>query len=87
MHGAKAAVALAQDAPWLVLADKLAADQLGIADDAVGAEMHEVVGLRARVATPRQRLRQHDAAASVAARIEQQNVVIVERPLEPAVLG
>src|SRR4029453_7054176 len=31
-----------------------------------------------------ERLRQHNAAAPVAARIEQQNTIILERPLEPA---
>ena len=45
--------------------------------------MHQVVGLRARIAAQGERLRQHDAAPAVAARIEQQHVVVVERPLEP----
>ena len=62
----------------------MAADQFGVAHDAVGAEMREVLGLRLCVAAPRKRLRQHDAAAAVAARIEQQHVVVVERALEPA---
>jgi hypothetical protein len=39
---------LPERAPRLVFADELAADQLGVADDAVGAEVHKVVGLGPR---------------------------------------
>src|SRR5438477_6470214 len=85
-HGAESAVALAEHAPGLALADELTADELGIAHDAVGAEMLKVLGLRARFTAPDERLRQNDAAPPVAARIEKQHVVVVERSLEPAVI-
>jgi hypothetical protein len=50
--------------------------------------MLEIVDLSTSVAAPCERLRQDDAAAAVAARIEQQHVVIVERTLDPVgVLG
>src|SRR2546426_3094340 len=84
-HGAESAVALAEHAPGLALADELAADELGIAHDAVGAEMLEILGLRARVAATNKCLRQHYAAQPVAARVEEEHVVVVECPLEPAV--
>src|SRR6202043_1572031 len=66
MNGAEPAITLAEHAPRLVLAEQLATDRLGIADDAVGAEVHQIIGLRAGVAAPGQRLRQYDAAAAVA---------------------
>ena len=84
MHRAESAVTLAEHAPRLFLADELATDQFGVAHDAVGAKVHQIIGLRTRIAATGKRLRQHDAAAPVAARIEQQHVVVVERPLEPA---
>ena len=48
--------------------------------------MHQVVGLGARIAPQGERLRQHDAAPAVAARIEQQHVIVGERRLEPVPL-
>ena len=87
MHRAEPAVALTEHAPRLGLADERAPDDFGVAHDAVGAKMHQVIGLRARVAAPRERLRQHDRAPSVAARIEQQYVVVIDRALHPARVG
>jgi hypothetical protein len=82
--GAEASVTLAERAPRLVLADERAADQLGVAHDAVRAEVHQIAGLRARVAAAGERLRQHHGAAPVAARIEQEHVVVVQCALDPA---
>src|SRR6185312_4440888 len=82
--GAEPAVTLAEHTPRLVRAEELATDRLGIANDAVGAKVHQIIGLRAGVAAPGQRLRQYHAAAAVAARIEQQHLVIVQSALEPA---
>ena len=48
MHDAKAAEALPQDAPLALRPQQLAADELGVSHDVVGAEMRHVVGLRLR---------------------------------------
>ena len=87
VHCAETAIALAEHGPWLVVADELAPDQLGILHDAVGAEMHQIIGLRARIAAPDEGLRQHHAATAVAARIEQQHVIVIERAFDPAGAG
>ena len=84
VHHAEAAEALPQDAPLALRPQQLAADELGVAHDVVGTEMHQVVGLRLGRAAPRQRLMRHRRAAARAAVVQQQDAIVLQRALEPA---
>ena len=76
--GAETAEALAEDAPTLHA--ELLSDQLGVADDRVGPEMRQVLGLLLR-AHPRKRADRSRAAG--AALVEEQEPVVLERPRPP----
>ncbi len=84
-EGAEAAEALPEQAPLSPLAEQLAPDQLGVADDRVGPEAGEVVGLLGRAAAQRQGLPGRRGRAPGAALVEQQDPVVVQGPVQPAV--
>ena len=81
-HGAEAAEALAEDAP--ALDPELLPDELRIADDRVGAEVGQVLGLCLRRVTRNVADRRRSAGAAL---VEQQQPVVLQRPLDPAVGG
>jgi hypothetical protein len=73
VRDAQAAEALAEHGP--ALEPERLADELGVADDGVGAEVHEVVGGR---------VQPHRRRASGAALVERDHAEVLERPVEPA---
>ena len=79
--GAHAAEALPEHAPRL--AGQLAPDQLGVEHDAVGAEVGQVVGLGLRRSEPGQGLPVRRGGPAGAALVEQQDPVVLQRPVQP----
>jgi hypothetical protein len=78
-HDAEAAEALAEDAP--ALHAELGADGLGVADDRVGAEVLQVVGLLGGGEAGQRADRR---GATGAALVEHQDAEVLQRALEPA---
>ncbi len=84
-HGAEAAEALAEDGPGGA-AGEPRPDGLAVADDDVGAEVREVVGLGAGAATQGERLAVGGRGGAGAALVEQEDPVLLQRPAEPRLL-
>src|SRR5262249_42909157 len=79
-HRRETPEALAQDAP--AIHAELAADVLRVADDRVGAELCQVVGLIRR--GPTRELGTDRGRASRSALVEEQDPVVIDGPLHPA---
>ncbi|CAM5701468.1 hypothetical protein SVIOM342S_02716 [Streptomyces violaceorubidus] len=80
--GAEAAEALAEDGPGCAAGD-LGADGLAVADDGVGAEVGEVVGLLGGAAAQRERLAVGRGGGTGAALVQEQDPVLLQGAAEP----
>jgi len=86
VHGAAAAEALAEDGPAGAAGD-LGADRLAVADDRVGPEVGEVVGLFGGAAAQRQGLAVCGRGVAGAALVEEQDAVLLEGAAQPGRLA
>lgn len=84
-RGAETAEALAQDGPGGA-AGHLGADRLAVADDGVGSEAGQVVGLFGGTAAQRQRLTVGRCGVAGAALVEQEDAELLQGPAEPGPL-
>ena len=81
---AEPAEALPEHAPGRA-AGQVAPDELGVQHDAVGPEVGQVIGLGLGRAQARQRLPGGGGGPAGAALVEQQDPVVVQRPVQPGV--